>query len=68
MDQCDGGGKLPLTLSSYTAVSNNPYPLPHPVIQVREILVGFAPFMLLLELVHPFVVFGDDERAHEDPF
>lgn len=30
--------------------------------------MGCAPFVLLLQFVHLFVAFGEDEGAHQDPF
>lgn len=57
-----------LTLPSYTAISGNSYSLAHPIGWLREVLTGFAPFVLLLQFVQLLVAFGEDERAHQDPF
>lgn len=56
-----------LTLSSYAPISGNAHFLSHPIDWLGEVLVGLAPFMLLLQVVHRLVAFGEDERAHQDP-
>ncbi len=55
-------------MSPDTAISSNSHVLPHPILWLGEILIRFAPFVLFLQFVHLFVSFGEDQRAHQDPF